>query len=285
MDRFSDIAAHRYVWRAGILLYFRRAVSVWGDTTVLRTLKRIRRLILPWLVSGTLVYLYVYLRKPPMSLSGYAAFLLGNGSYLYYLTMLACMYLVFTWPVMRSKPVLYACIIVTACVSVFALNVPKFTPYLNIFNWVGYFALGILCGQSCDGSERIFARLTRWQGVVHAFTVTLITVMVLQNRAGSYWGGICAVAAWSGALSILLLGRRLARVRFLQWLGEDSLFIYLWHMPIAGIMANLMNRGFLIHFVLFRPIFVLAIMSAALYGAQKFKGCQRLLGVRSKCLM
>lgn len=50
-------------------------------------------------------------------------------------------------------------------------------------------------------------------------------------------------------------------------------------MPVAGIIANLMNRGVLIHFVLIRPILVLAIMSAALYVAQKLKGCRQILGV------
>ena len=110
-------------------------------------------------------------------------------------------------------------IIITAYVSVFALDIPRLTPYLNIFNWIGYFALGILCGQNHDGAERVFARLFQWQWFVHAITVTLITVMVLQDRAGSYWGGIHTVAAWSGALSILLLSRSMARVRFLQWAG------------------------------------------------------------------
>lgn len=278
----------QHIGTFGVLVFFFISGMLYqpgGGTTGLHPLKRIRKLALPWLFSGTMVYLYVYLRKPPVSLSGYATFLLGDGSYLYYLTMLVCMYLVFAWPVMHSKPVLYACIVITACVSVFVLNIPSLTPYLNLFNWIGYFSLGILCGQNRDGFERVFARLTRWQGLVHAFTVTLITVMVLQGRAGSYWGGIRAVAAWSGALSILLLSRRLVRVRLLQWLGEDSLFIYLWHMPVASIIANLMNRGFLVHFVLFRPILVLAIMSVALYVAQKLKRCQRLLGVRSKCLM
>ena len=162
------------------------------------------------------MYLYVYLGKPPVSLSGYAAFLLGNGSYLYYLTMLVCMYLVFAWPVMRRKPVLYACVVITAVSSMFALNIPGFTPYLNIFNWIGYFALGILCGQERNGFERIFVSMIRWEWLAYAVTVTLIAVMVMQQRAGSYWGGICAVAAWSGALSVLLLSCRLKRVRLLQ---------------------------------------------------------------------
>lgn len=211
----------QHIGTYGVLVFFFISGMLYKPRrgiTVLHPLKRIRKLILPWIFSGTMVYLYVYLRKPPMSLFGYVAFLLGNGSYLYY-PMLACMYQVFVWPIMRNKLVLYAYIIITAYVSVFALDIPRLTPYLNIFSWIGYFALGILCGQNHDGAARVFARLFQWQWFVHAITVTLITVMVLQDRAGSYWGGIHTVAAWSGALSILLLSRSMARVRFLQWAG------------------------------------------------------------------
>ena len=61
-------------------------------------IKKMRVIIIPWLVSGFVVYAYVHLRKPPFSIVELIRFLLGNGSYLYYLTILFAFYFLFTIP-------------------------------------------------------------------------------------------------------------------------------------------------------------------------------------------
>ena len=43
-------------------------------------------------------------------------------------------------------------------------------------------------------------------------------------------------------------------------MGRESFFIYIWHMPIAGIVARVMSQGILINFIFLRPIIVLTIV-------------------------
>jgi fucose 4-O-acetylase-like acetyltransferase len=45
--------------------------------------------------------------------------------------------------------------------------------------------------------------------------------------------------------------------------GDNSLFVYIWHMPFAGIVANLFSYRPLIMLVLIRPFIVLAILLLA----------------------
>ncbi len=75
--------------------------------------------------------------------------------------------------------------------------------------------------------------------------------------------------AWCGAITVLLISSSITKlgeeffVNSLCALGDSSLFIYIWHMPIAGIISNLFSHSFLTLFVLIRPFVTLAIVVAA----------------------
>ena len=56
---------------------------------------KVALLLLPWIISGTAVYLYVYLRKYQVDFLSWFYYVIGNGSYLYYLTILLIFYVVF----------------------------------------------------------------------------------------------------------------------------------------------------------------------------------------------
>ena len=51
----------------------------------------------------------------------------------------------------------------------------------------------------------------------------------------------------------------------LQDAGENSLFVYIWHMPIGGIVANVFSLGPLVWLVLIRPLVVFAIVLLTYY--------------------
>jgi len=94
----------------------------------------------------------------------------------------------------------------------------------------------------------------------------LLAYQVVNNRPGSYWKGINVFASWCGASCTFIPGSAIAkgtRTEFLKSMGENTLFMYLWHMPIAGIIANILNRGVLVPFVLIRPFLVYFIMAVA----------------------
>lgn len=58
-------------------------------------LNKIKTVMIPWILVGTTVYFYVFFRKEGVELNSWINFLLGNGSYLYYLTLLIVFYLMF----------------------------------------------------------------------------------------------------------------------------------------------------------------------------------------------
>ena len=75
---------------------------------------------------------------------------------------------------------------------------------------------------------------------------------------------------------VIILGIHLSRLKVkvhclkkIEIAGQESLFIYLWHMPIAGITARIMNINVLVYFVLLRPIIVFIVMIIAIVLAKK----------------
>ncbi len=232
--------------------------------------KKAASMLLPWCISGTAVFLYVYLRKPPITFSNYINFLLGNGSYLYYMSVLFLLYIIFgLFPFMRKKNTLIICVIVTIISTIWMYSPGGINPYMNVLNWSGYFALGILIQQHQNRVDIFLKRAFKYRVIVYSLYSAIIIWQVINERGGYYFNGINVVFCWVGAFSIILGGISVARrdgliSRNVQRLGVDSLFVYLWHMPIAGVTAFVMNIGALQNFVLLRPIIVCTVMLTAL---------------------
>lgn len=235
-----------------------------------RFLLSLVRVIIPWIISGTIVYLYVHLRKPPISLEDLLYFLVGNGSYLYYLLMFVIFKVsFFTFQTVLSRKYILVILIITSFISILYFPTSIFpSPYLNPFNWCGYYALGILL-QNNKSLLRQISSSALLTVSVWISTLFWIAYQLLQQREGSYWyfSGFIGCCLLGG--SIALLAHYINKSEFLGKslmikIGKQTLFIYLWHMPIAGIIANLMNNKALNVFIMIRPFIVLAIMFFAL---------------------
>lgn len=255
--------------------------------------KRITRIIIPWLFSSTLVYLYVHLRKPPLDFVSWLNFVLGNGSYCYYLTVLMGLYLIFALlPFMRSK----AALIVCECTSVISLvafpQIGRLSPYLNILNWIGYFALGVHLNQYNEKIKVLYKKFANLRYVLYVAYITFLAVQICLGRPGKYWEGMNVIGCFLGICSVISLSISLGRHKInrfqsgLIYVGKESFFIYIWHMPIAGIMARITLNGFLANFAILRPAIVLCVVLAACYiltkALEKMRanGLKPLLGIR-----
>lgn len=212
------------------------------------------------------MWLYVYLRQPPLKLNSWVRFVIGDGSYLYYLTVLMLFYCVFTFlPFMRKKAVLIICEAVTAVSCLWFSEILPISPYLNPLNWIGFFALGIHLANR-EPIDMRKGRVLLFGSVTWLLCIGLVTFQVLKGISGYYFGGLRAITSWVGAASVALLGVQLdkgKKSKLLGNIGENSLFIYLWHMPVAGIVANVFSRGALQYFTLLRPVIVLGIVFLA----------------------
>lgn len=246
---------------SGILFHYKRGQLVSFFK------KRIYSICIPWIISATCVYLYVHLRKPPLSLSGWINFVIGNGSYCYYLTILMLFYLIFILlPFMRTNIAFIICEILTVFSTIWFWSIGQLSPYLNILNWIGYFALGMQLAFYPEITNRIIKYLyqLRW-GIIVIYTIFLGMQIYFRN-GGGYWNSTNVIVCWFGALTLILIVKMIELkencwlFNIAYWSGKESFFIYLWHMPIAGIVAKAMNSTYLMNFVLLRPIIVLTIM-------------------------
>lgn len=232
--------------------------------------KKFSSIIIPWIISATCVYFYVHVRKPPISLDGWINFILGNGSYCYYLTVLMIFYAIFVlFPFSRKNVFLVFCELLT-CISIFWYSgIGEINPYLNIFNWIGYFSLGIHISNQKD----LFKKIGWNNSILFIFCILYAIILIFQlnnNSGGSYWGGINVFSCWIGAIVFVLISIRLEKnisifSKIIKTAGLNSFAIYIWHMPIAGIVARIMNIGQLIIFTIFRPVIVLFIVLLLLY--------------------
>lgn len=231
--------------------------------------KKIKSIVIPWLISATCVYLYVYLRKPPLSLEHYIKFVLGDGSYCYYLSVLMLLYLSFLFiPFLRTSYGLCFCEVLTIISTIFFYNFMGINPYLNIFNWIGYFAFGLQLGLKPFVLDKI-KEFFKWKIAVFSLIVVYVLVCGRQfyiGSGGGYWNGINVFFCWLGAILLVVFAQyciQKAHCIFAKVVcqsGRDSFAIYIWHMPIAGITAKMMNSGYLRWFVLIRPIIILITM-------------------------
>ena len=113
-----------------------------------------KTIVLPWFFCATVVWLYVVLRKGGISFSNWLLFVLGYGHSTYYLTVLMALYLIFwkrtqTWFLCAMISVSVLSLLLTAWV-VEPLYDGMFAQYnyLNVLNWLGYFAVGLLINKS-----------------------------------------------------------------------------------------------------------------------------------------
>lgn len=229
--------------------------------------RKIRSLIWPWIISGIIVYLYVHLRKPPLTFAGLLNFLLGVGSYLYYLTVLCAFYLIFYVSVMRKRAVLLICIIVGYAHTILIPNgLGNFiNPYLNILNWIQYFAIGVFLHENKMMETVKFRSLLRILFPLLYFVI--IVIFSIDGLRIEYWSGWNPIISTIGAIAIFIMATYISNISYsdvLKSIGKSTLFIYLWHMPIAGIVTKLFGKKALLQFVLIRPIVVLLVVYLAM---------------------
>ena len=245
--------------------------------------KKVMRILPAWIISGTVVFLYVYLRKPPVLFHEYLKYLIGQGSYLYYLPMLILFYLLFTISFFRRTAVLISLILVGLIYS--CANYAKIggavSQYLIPLHWIQYFSLGILIQQNTIRT-RIFNSDIRNTLIGPLLFISIIVILSFKQVRIGYWGHADPMIGLLGSLTALALSNIVkgGLLRTASLSGRQSLFIYLWHMPVAGVVAWGMNHGALQYFIFLRPFIVLGFMFIIQLGMQYF-GKMRLQKVLS----
>ena len=125
-------------------------------------------LFLPWICCETLLWFYVVLRKGGISIDAWLLFLLGYHHTTYYLTILVLFYVIY-WKI--RKPSVIWMLNAVSTISILEtgwnvgifhqLNVILDSYYLNPFNWMLFFGIGLLM---CRNPQKAIQSFKGWWG-------------------------------------------------------------------------------------------------------------------------
>lgn len=200
------------------------------------------------------------LRKGGLTFDNWINFTLGNGSYLYFNTVLLLMFILFyninTVKAQCTLLVLGLTMIIYQ--SEILKSYSNYT-YLNPFVWCGWFAVGQMLKNNPINLEVIFKYRVLWY---IAYPVILIYT-AYKNTSIGYWSSHAVVIEVIAIFFVMNVAPKGGKC--MGWIGRRTFLIYLIHMPIAGIVSNIMNR-FMISAIItvFRPMLVLVLTAGCI---------------------
>lgn len=225
------------------------------DTNKIRSLghlikKKAVGLCLPWFFCGVLVYSYTALRtNTGLQFGAAIRFLLGNGSYLYYLTVLLILQIVFYF--LRKGPrahLLWTCMGISAIsllITASGITAPLFkklclTNYLNILNWCGFFALGFAV-QQWDAQKLIKGIQQLWIPAAILWGLLFAVGYFIESHFG-YFSWLGYPMELCSSILLLRLGLMLSDCSKLCALGKYSFSIYLLHIQVIPVVAKFIGN-------------------------------------------
>lgn len=238
-------------------------------------------LLCPWLFCSTVYYCLLVLAKTKsLSILSYINFFVGNGSYFYYLSMLCFCYLFF-WRCYNKKAFLMLAIALTAISTILTavdiiptmVNINKWpftysNPYLNPFNWIGIFGLGLLFQQTSFNMHRLLLILkNRWVSVLLVSTTVYIILVPFDNKDGywSYFSLIIEAVLGIGLLCLACGIEKFQVSRLIEYIGKLTLPIYLIHMPIQNRLFTAIAMKTNPLFAIIRPIVTILMLTLFLH--------------------
>lgn len=220
---------------------------------------KMKKILIPWIFTGTIVYLYVNLRKGGINVKEWLFWIVGYKTYLYFLTNL--MFFYGYYYVFKTKKNLS---IVTVFIGIISLNLSAFgfleyiNPYLNPFNFIIYFSLGKIVAMHA-GLKKLkeFSFEHRY-----IFLVMYIFISILSQLLSISMGYFGKITLLSQALSLMIFmgfGQSVCFNKdYIIDVGKKSFSIYLVHMPFAGIITYVFNKYTILGYLLFfKPFIVL----------------------------
>ncbi|HGH1676150.1 acyltransferase family protein [Clostridium perfringens] len=219
--------------------------------------KKIKSIIIPWLASGFIIYFYVYIRKGGLSFKTYLNFIIGNGSYLYYLTVLFIIYFIFLY--IKNKYI----ILLLFFMSIISIKLTyinffnNINPYLNPFNWIIYFVLGILLKQYLDKVIFYCEKYLKLNIIIY---LVLNYYIIYNNFSIGYWGKYSILLECLGILIVIAIVNKYLKFKeIFNDIGRESYSIYLTHMIFAGAVVKLFSLSKLKISIIFSPLLVLIL--------------------------
>lgn len=226
--------------------------------------QKIKKYAAPWIISGTAIYIYLYIRKGSPFIS-YFEYLIGNGSYLYFMSMLSIFLL--GGSALQGKRTRQLLLIISLIYIMLSKKImpPGVSEHLNILLWTPYFLFGFVIAKSKSALETITSPEFLAIILTAALSFVLQETGIIAPSALNYQNPIlvflvCGIFVLLSNSIITPGGDKI------NIIGRNTLFIYLWHMPFIGIFNYLANN-FLIYIHFISPLLVLFLFFLAIVFA------------------
>lgn len=225
-------------------------------------------IFIPWFVAASMNYFKTILHGG-FGILNYFYYLIGNRNIFYFLSMLVLCYLLL-WKFRKNNKVLLFVIILTAASKYLtfigilpdsSVDMNPFTnPYLNVFNYLGLFAIGCLMKN----------RKSKLQESI-GITKTLIGIVLVAG--GSYLNGVSIyldffawlmyVAGWL-YLAYKLAFNYLYDVEHIVAIGKVTMTIYMYHLFLSTkfLTSDLMLNNWFA--AVCRPFMIIAVIYAVI---------------------
>lgn len=218
-----------------------------------------KKILIPWIFTGTIIYLYVNLRKDNINIKDWLLWIVGYKTYLYFLTNLIFFYSYYYLFGLKKSIIL-----ISIFLGIISLNLNAFgfikniNPYLNPFNFIIYFSIGKLIGIN-NGLTKLKVYSFKYK---YIFLILYIFISILSqifSVSMGYFGKITLLSQLLSFVIFIGFGQCLYfNKKFIIDIGKKSFSIYLIHMPFAGIITYIFNKYISLEYlVFFRPFIVL----------------------------
>lgn len=221
--------------------------------------RKVNKILVPWIFTGTLVYLYVTIRKGNINLYSWALWIIGYKTYLYFLSNLYFFYIYFFIFKISKLNILIAIFLGILSINMSAYNyLNLFNFYLNPFNFIIYFSIGIYIKRNIK-IENLKYLTNKYKLLTIILYIIISIISQKFDLSGGYFGKLTLILQLLSFFSILGFCQVKAfNNNYIIDLGKKSFTIYLIHMPIAGVIVYLFNKIiFLQYLILLRPFIVL----------------------------
>lgn len=238
--RISTVGVFVFLFASGY--YFKR------DTNALIYLKKkLKTTIIPWVVLGSLIYFARFvIGGINLGVKEYVNHILGEGSNLYFLNILIITGLILNIVSINNKRLAVFIFLNIISVIITAANIiptietnadasrwiyTYYNPYLNVFNWIGMYCLGIYARKN-NLIEKYIEYIQNKKIVI---VIILISIIILIAEAlvfekctywtYSSWFTECVFAVLLFIAACLIKDKH----NFLSQLGKNTMPIYIIH--------------------------------------------------------
>ena len=144
---------------------------------------KIQKLIIPWIVLGTLVKMwYLHISDTNFQWQEYCTWMIGKGTWLYFIPVLLELLIIFTFA--KNKVILFIIAIVSIASNILVICGYGYhsyvTPDMNPFNWAIFFLLGMLWKKY---EEQITSVLRKWKNVIFLFFIVWSAIYLRADQS------------------------------------------------------------------------------------------------------